>query len=138
MKNDADTSQTIQAEDAWDEPRRQRLARVVTKLFEYWQLPIPTQAQVLGFSTEAIGEMELLRDGGALPDRPDVRERIGCLLGIHRALKILYPANPEIVRGWVSTPMSMFRDMAPIDVMVSDDLSGISAVHQYLIDQLEI
>ena len=120
----------------WDEERRRRMARVMVRLFEYWQLPLDKQSQLIGISAESLSDPALC-DRCSLPDLPNVRVRVGYLLGIHRALKILYPANSEIVRSWVNVPMSAFSGMAPIDLMTSTEVSGLAAVHQYLIEQLE-
>ncbi len=45
--------------------------------------------------------------------------RIQQLLSIHKALRVLYPKNPELLYGWINMRNSDFGGRTPIDLMTS-------------------
>ena len=53
------------------------------------------------------------------------------LLGIHKALRILYSENVRAYR-WVSTPSLHFSDKRPLDVMLQGQISDLQRVRAYL------
>ena len=80
---------------------RKKLARMVTRLFELWNLPTADQLELLGLSRTSRAQLSKYRKGGALPSSRDMLDRIGWLLSIHKNLRLLYPRNENIRYTWV-------------------------------------
>lgn len=93
------------------------LARAVTRLFELWKLVAADQLMLLGLNESNRIALQRYAKGEALAANGDLLDRVGHLLGIHKALKLLYPHNPEIVAGWMSSPNTLFDGATPIDVV---------------------
>ncbi len=70
-------------------------------------------------------------NGGALADDDELLGRVGHLLGIHKALRILYPKNRDLVYRWVNKQHLGFDGAPPLEIMKSG-YEGIAAVFQYL------
>ena len=58
----------------------------------------------------------------------DLLERAGHLLGIHKALKLLYPHNAEIVTGWMSSPNTKFDGATPVEMVRRFGFAGLLMV----------
>jgi hypothetical protein len=104
------------------------LARAVTKLFALWALPAPDQLTLLGLNES--NRIALLRyaKGEALAANRDLLERAGHLLGIHKALKLLYPHNDDIVSGWMSSQNAKFEGATPVDIVRRFGFAGLLMV----------
>ena len=59
---------------------RRKLAQMVTRLFELWDLPAADQLELLGLSRTSRAQISKYRKGGALPSSRDMLDRIGWLL----------------------------------------------------------
>src|SRR3989304_5053148 len=94
---------------------RERLARMGVSLFDPWQGSAPDQASLLGL----------------LPDIPDLLARAGHLLGIHKALRIMFPHDRDLAYRWVTTPNRRFGDRMPLETM-KQAYEGILAVRRFL------
>lgn len=65
----------------------------------------------------------------------DVLDRLSCILGIHKALRIIY-SDKKIAYGWIKRKSPIFSNKAPIDFIEADgSIFSIYTVRQYL-DQL--
>jgi hypothetical protein len=104
------------------------LARAVTKLFALWGLPAADQLTLLGLSESNRIALQRYARGEALAANRDLLERVGHLLGIHKALKLLYPHNEDIVRGWMSSPNAKFDGATPVDVVRRFGFAGLLMV----------
>ena len=104
------------------------LARAVTKLFELWQLGTADQLMLLGLNESNRIALQRYAKGEALAANRDLLERVGHLLGIHKALKLLYPHNPEIVGGWMSSPNTAFDGVPPVDMARRFGFAGLLMV----------
>ncbi len=104
------------------------LARAVTKLFELWQLPSADQLMLLGLNESNRIALQRYAKGEALAANRDLLERVGHLLGIHKALKLLYPKNAEIATGWMSSPNTRFDGATPIDMARRFGFAGLLMV----------
>lgn len=111
---------------------RERLARMVAQLLEHWRLSAVDQATLLGLSANSRSTVARYRRGEPLADSPDLLARAGHLLGIHKALRILFPHDLELVYRWVSAPNRRFGGEAPLAVMRRHGYEGILAVRRYL------
>jgi hypothetical protein len=110
---------------------RERLARMVVRLFEHWRLSAVDQATLLGLSGNSRSTVARYRRGEPLADSPDLLARAGHLLGIHKALRIVFPHDLELAHRWVSAPNKRFA-ASPLEVMRRHGFEGILAVRRYL------
>jgi hypothetical protein len=104
------------------------LARAVIRLFDLWQLSAADQLMLLGLNESNRIALQRYAKGEALAANRDLLERVGHLLGIHKALKLLYPHNPEIATGWMSSPNTVFEGAAPIDIARRFGFAGLLMV----------
>jgi hypothetical protein len=111
---------------------RRKLARMVTRLFELWELPTADQLELLGLSRTSRAQISKYRKGGALPSSRDMLDRIGWLLSIHKSLRLLYPRNENIRYTWVKRRNRILDDQRPLDIMKHQGLIGIARVARYL------
>lgn len=114
------------------EDGRRRLAKMVMRLFNLWQLAQTDQATLLGLSPRSRNSINRYKKGEPLNDNRDLLDRVYNLLGIHKALRILYPRNEQFRNRWISTPDSRIRGMAPIDIMRKEGLMGIVMIRHLL------
>jgi len=111
---------------------RERLARLVARLLERWQVSAGDQATLLGLSTNSRSSVARYRRGEPLADSPDLLARAGHLLGIHKALRIVFPHDLELAYRWVSAPNRRFGGEPPLAIMRRHGYEGILAVRRYL------
>ncbi len=111
---------------------RRKLARMVTRLFELWDLQTADQLELLGLSRTSRAQISKYRKGGALPSSRDMLDRIGWLLSIHKSLRLLYPRNENIRYTWVKRRNQILDDQRPLDIMKYQGLIGIARVARYL------
>jgi len=111
---------------------RERLAHMVVSLLDHWNLAPNDQAVLLGLSTQSRSTIARYRRGEPLADSADLLARAGHLLGIHKALRILFPHDRDLAYAWVTTPNRRFGDAAPLDIMKRHGYEGILAVRRYL------
>ena len=121
----------ILAIDRHQRENRERLARMVVKLFDHWQLSAPDQASLLGLSPASRATVARYRNGEPLADNTDLLARAGHLLGIHKALRILFPHDRDLAYRWVSAPNRRFGERAPLELM-KQGFEGLLAVRRYL------
>jgi hypothetical protein len=110
---------------------RERLARMVVSLLDHWNLSPNDQAVLLGLSTQSRSTIARYRRGEPLADSADLLARAGHLLGIHKALRILFPHDRDLAYRWVTTLNRRFG-ATPLDVMKQHGYEGILAVRRYL------
>jgi hypothetical protein len=124
-----------QPQPALPDPRtresRVQLARVIVSLLDHWQLGTTDQALLLGLSSESRSTLARYRRGEPLADNADLLARAGHLLGIHKALRILFPHDRDLAYRWVSAPNRRFGERAPLEVM-KQGFEGLLAVRRYL------
>lgn len=104
------------------------LARAATKLFQLWGLGAADQLMLLGLNESNRIALQRYAKGEALAANRDLLERVGHLLGIHKALKLLYPRNPELVSGWMASPNAKFEGATPIDIVRRFGFAGLLMV----------
>lgn len=110
---------------------RTALARLLVKLFTLWDIGVADQAALLGLSGASRSTLARYRKGAALDDNVDLLGRAGHLLGIHKALRIIFPHNRDLVYRWVRTPNRRFGGQSPVQVM-RGGYEGLLAVRRYL------
>ena len=110
---------------------RERLARLVTRLFDLWQVSVAEQAALLGLSADNRSTLARYRKGDPLADSRDLLDRVGHLLGIHKSLRILFPHDWDLAYRWMTTPNRRFGSR-PVDVVVQRGFEGLLALRRYL------
>jgi hypothetical protein len=111
---------------------RSGLAKVITNLFDLWDLNAKEQLQLLGLSPNSRSSLKGYRQGKPLPNRPDLLERIGHLLRIHKSLGLLFPHNADIKVSWIRKRNKAFDNSTPLDLMLSEGLIGLAKVSRFL------
>jgi len=110
---------------------RARLAAMVMKLLELWQLPTDAQSAVLGLSPDSRTALSRYRKGAPLADNRDLLDRAGHLLGIHKSLRIIFPHDPDLAYRWM-TQLNRRFGARPVDVVVEHGFEGLLAIRRYL------
>jgi hypothetical protein len=110
---------------------RERLAKMVVSLLEHWNLPPSDQAVLLGLSPQSRSTIARYRRGEPLADSSDLLARAGHLLGIHKALRIIFPHDRDLAYRWVGAPNARFGT-TPLEIMKRHGYEGILAVRRYL------
>ena len=111
---------------------RKKLALMVTRLFELWNVTTADQLELLGLSRTSRAQISKYRSGGAVPSSRDMLDRIGWLLSIHKSLRLLYPRNQNICYTWVKRRNRILDDQRPLDIMKYQGLIGVARVARYL------
>jgi len=124
LKND---EVTLESADS-----RKALAILIIKLFHLWGLNTSDQLELLGLSPKSRAMLSKYARGEALPSTRDMYDRVGWLLAIHKALRLLYPRNEDIRYSWVHRRNAVFDNLAPLDVMKEQGIIGIARVARYL------
>ena len=110
---------------------RAQLAKMIVTLLDHWQLGTTDQALLLGLSADSRSTLARYRRGEPLADSADLLARAGHLLGIHKALRILFPHDRDLAYRWVSAPNRRFGERAPLELM-KQGFEGLLAVRRYL------
>lgn len=110
---------------------RGRLARMVIRLFEHWGVSLPEQSGLLGLSTSNRASIARYRAGEPLADNRDLLDRVSCLLGIHKTLRIIFPQNRDLAYRWMST-FNRRLGKRPVDLVLERGFEGLIAVRRYL------
>ncbi|MET1076964.1 MAG: antitoxin Xre/MbcA/ParS toxin-binding domain-containing protein [Pseudomonas sp.] len=117
------------ARDDFSEDARRDLARVISALFDRWQLDTELQMHLLGMSPKSRKQLPKYRSGElALPGNRDTLDRSGYLLGIHKGLRLLFPEDEELRFTWVHRRNQALEGATPLEVMVRDGLLGIARI----------
>ena len=58
------------------------------------------------------------------------------LLGVHAALRTLFPSNPEMVSTWVHRRNAALGGESPLTVMLAEGSGGVERVRRLLLSQL--
>jgi hypothetical protein len=110
---------------------RSRLAAMVVRLFDHWELSAVEQAEVLGLSAGSRSTLARYRNGEPLADSRDLLDRAGHLLGIHKSLRVLFPHDRDLAYRWMTQPNRRFG-ARPVDVVIEHGFEGLLAVRRYL------
>ncbi|MGH8454345.1 MAG: antitoxin Xre-like helix-turn-helix domain-containing protein [Nevskiales bacterium] len=111
---------------------RASLARMVTRLFDHWDLDTDTQAALLGFTGTSRSTLSRYRNGQPVAPNRDLIERIGHLLAIHKSLRILYPYDRQLVYGWMLRANAALQGRTPAQVVRDDGFEGLLTVRRLL------
>lgn len=110
---------------------RGRLATMVMRLLEHWNLSAVEQAGVLGLSSGGRSTLSRYRGGEPLADNRDLLDRAGHLLGIHKSLRVLFPHDRDLAYRWMTQPNRRLG-ARPVDLVLEHGFEGLLAVRRYL------
>jgi hypothetical protein len=110
---------------------RARLASMVMRLFEHWQLSAAEQSAVLGLSVGSRTTLSRYRGGEPLADNRDLLDRAGHLLGVHKSLRLLFPHDRDLAYRWMTAPNRRLG-ARPVDLVIQYGFEGLLAVRRYL------
>jgi hypothetical protein len=101
------------------------------RLAEHWKLRIVDQRKLLGDPPESTFYKWKRQQDGALGR--DVIERVSYLLGIWKALQILFP-DPAQADAWLHKPNQalLFGGHSALERMLSGNVADLFVVRQYL------
>ena len=103
-------------------------------LFKHWAVTPHEQLVLLGLPAADLHQLKCLQRGEPIPVELDTLTRAGHLLGIHAALRSLFPKNPDLAYTWARRQNLAFAGRAPIEIMLGG-MPGIVQVRGYLEDQ---
>jgi hypothetical protein len=130
MKDPLEEPAAVDA-DLHSSEARGRLARMIIRLFEHWDLSLPEQSGLLGLSTSNRASIARYRAGEPLADNRDLLDRASCLLGIHKTLRIIFPQNRDLSYRWMGT-FNRRLGQRPVDLVLERGFEGLIAVRRYL------
>jgi len=86
--------------------------KLLLRIFEkLWKLDAGTQAKLLKVSPSTLRRY---RAGKSVPRRQEQLQRIEDLLRCHKALRVLFPHNPELADTWLTLRNRSFGEQSPI------------------------
>ena len=115
------------------ETERVALSRTIVELLDHWGVSGSDQVTLLGLPADT--KPRMLRryyENTALPNSPDINERIDHLLGIADALRTSNPCSRTADVIWLHSVNHRFENRMPIDAMIQDGLGGLLAVRTHL------
>jgi hypothetical protein len=107
----------------------QAMQRAIVSLFAKWGLSDDEACTLLGgiglrtFSRWKVGDLGRTS--------VDLQARMSNLLGIHKALRLLFD-DPVRGYGWIKRPNTAFGDLSALQVMLGGQLTDLMRVRRYL------
>jgi hypothetical protein len=103
--------------------------RAFFRLVELWGLSMEQARVLLGRPSRAT--LYNWKAGRARSLPHDVLRRISYLLGIHKALQILYQ-DPAQADGWITRPNAAFGGQSALERMLAGDVADLAVVRAHL------
>ena len=103
--------------------------RSVFRIFEAWGVTSEQEMILLGQPARSTFYKWKRGEIGAIPH--DTIQRLSYVLGIHKALQILY-REPALADAWVKRPSAAFADRSALDRMLGGDVADLAIVRDRL------
>jgi Protein of unknown function (DUF2384) len=110
-------------------PRDAVALRAFLRLVGLWGLTMEQARVLLGRPARAT--LYNWKAGRARSLPHDTLQRISYLLGIHKALQILY-SDPVLADSWVRRPNAAFGGQSALERMLAGDVTDLAAVRAHL------
>lgn len=123
-----DTSPPAFRPDPISQDEAAAMFRAALNLFGKWGLTDEQAATLLDMPVRSYRRWKA--DGPARMSR-DGRARLSNLMGIHKALRIIF-TEPQRAYSWVRTDNAAFGGASALDVMLGGELTDIMRVRRYL------
>lgn len=112
---------------------RKTMAKALINLFDQWNIDNTTRLNLLGLSDNSRSLLAKYRNGEqGVPTSRDALDRVGWLLAIHKALRLLFPHNEQLRTSWVSRRNAAFNNHTPLEYMTERGIIGLANVSRYL------
>lgn len=105
------------------------MQRATIKLFAHWNITDHEAASLLGDIPEQ--DYRRWRNGDYGQWTFDLALRLSHIIGIHKALRVLYSDRERGYR-WIKAPNLAFGDHTALEIMLSGNLSDLIKVREYL------
>ncbi len=116
-----------------NEEDRVRVTHGIMSLLDDWGLTSSDIVKILDLPASVPSrKIARFRDDTALPDIPQVMQRVDYLLRISDALRTYFPRNPEMRTIWMRRGNRKFGKRAPLAVMVEGGETGLISVLSHL------
>ena len=105
------------------------MQRAVIAIFARWGVTDAQAAVILG----SIAPKTFKRWKAGEPGRVnrDLADRMSLLLGIHKALRIVF-ADPQRGYAWMRRPHETFGGMTPLDLLLRGGMTDLERLRRYL------
>jgi len=123
------TAQSSQASAAPSPEDAQVGAKAVVALFRHWELSDADACQLLGGISVATYSRWKRGEFGRIGI--DLQTRLSVLLGIHKALRLLFTDNHRAY-SWVNQPNKDFSGRRALDVMRDGQITDLLRIRNYL------
>jgi hypothetical protein len=102
--------------------------RAAVNLFEKWGLTDDQAAVLLDLSGRSFRRW---KSGGVGRLGRDEKTRLSNLMGIHKALRIIFK-EPQQAYAWIKSANAAFRGRSALEVMLGGEITDIMRVRRYL------
>lgn len=116
-----------------DDARKAQVAlHAFFRLVDFWELNTQQAMTLLGASSRSTYMSWKAKAPAKLS--PDTLERISYLLGMHKALRILFSRDVQSVRDWIKAPNSnpLFGNKSALERMLSGRVADLYEVRRFL------
>lgn len=121
----------------YDVEVRKEFTMLIMRLFDLWRLTPDQKALLLGHSPKTRSTILNYKNGShPIANNRDLIDRIGHLLAIHKALRILLPENKDLAYQWPTTKNKFFENKTPVEVISDEGFEGLLKVRAYIENQL--
>jgi hypothetical protein len=104
------------------------MLRAVLNLFGKWGITDEEAAVLLDLPVRTYRRWKTGQPGRI--DR-DMKARLSNLLGIHKALRIIF-SEPDRTYAWIKAQNTAFGDRSALDIMLGGDLTDLMRVRRYV------
>lgn len=123
-----DTLPSVFRPDPVTQREGEAMFRAVLNLFGKWGLTDDQAAMLLDMPVRTFRRWKA--DGPGRISR-DGRARLSNLMGIHKALRIIF-SEPQRGYAWIKTKNQAFAGSSALDVMLGGELTDLMRVRRYL------
>jgi len=104
------------------------MLRAVINLFAKWQITDEDAAILLDLPVRTYRRWKAGQPGRL---NRDLKARLSNLLGIHKALRIIF-VDPNRTYGWIKAANTAFDGRSALDVMLGGELTDLMRVRRYV------
>lgn len=106
------------------------MGRAVVNLFGRWGLTDQQARTLLGAISQSSWS-RWKKDGPPKKIGPDQAARLSNLMGIHKALRILF-GDSDRAYAWIKAPNRHLGDKSALEVMLNGQISDLTRIRRYL------
>lgn len=113
----------------FSEAEVQAMQRAVIRLFDHWGVTDAQAAVLLG--NIAVRTYQRWKQGEYGRWNVDLAARLSNLIGVHKALRLLY-TDPDRGYRWIKAPNRAFGGRSALEIMLGGQLTDLMRVRRYL------